>query len=60
MLLIFGLKNKHFDQVFIINGNHEEYPQYSTNALYDKYGLEEEFDKYGNLISSTMHNNRKK
>lgn len=55
LLLIFGLKNKHFDQVFIINGNHEEFPQYSTNELYNRYGLQEEYDKQFEDKSKSIH-----
>ena len=55
LVLILGLKYNNFEQVFIINGNHEEYPTYETipeekdsdgNLIYPgRYGLEEEFEE---------------
>ena len=58
LVLILGLKYNNFDQVFIINGNHEEYPTYETiPEVTDekdgetilihpgRYGLEEEFEE---------------
>ena len=38
LLLILGLKSKNFNNVIIINGNHEDY------SLYSKHGTKEEYD----------------
>jgi len=38
LLLVLGLKLKNFNNVIIINGNHEDY------SMYSKYGTKEEYD----------------
>jgi hypothetical protein len=48
LVLIFGLKFNNFDKVFIINGNHEEYPTYMTrykDLSIQRFGLELEYDE---------------
>ena len=53
LVLIFGLKNKNFDNVFIINGNHEEYTTYRSlgymtrdhGFVFERIGLEKEYEE---------------
>lgn len=52
LMLIFCLKNYNFNNVFIINGNHEDYPIFSRDGTIEEYN-----NQYENLESKVDYLN---